>query len=87
MSSAHNLRAFLGHQEVSLCRYLLFCLSLSFFPYNRTDFGQYISARIKLRVPILVAQKVPKTEKNLTFLVFSFLPLYCAYFSLFMVRR
>ena len=34
--------------------FFLFSLLLS---YNSTDFSQYISARIKFRVPILVAQK------------------------------
>ncbi len=40
--SAYTLRAFVGH-------HLCFCLSFSL--------PKYISARIKLRVPILVAQK------------------------------
>ncbi len=55
------------------------CVSISLFlspplslPYNRTDFGQYISARIVFRVPILDFKKLPKDKKSSLFGVFSF---------------
>ncbi len=54
--------------------YLFLFLSLS-LPYNRTDFGQYISARIKFRVPILVAQKRFKNRPQPNFLFFLVLSL------------
>ncbi len=68
------------------------CLSISLFlspplslPYNRTDFGKYISARIVFRVPILDLKKLPKNKKKHFMDIFSFLSLSCAYFFPFMV--
>ncbi len=52
---------------VSISLFLAFPLSL---PYNGTDFGQYISARIVWRGLILGPKKYPKMIKNSLFLFF-----------------
>ncbi len=49
-------------------------------PYNHTNFGQYISLRIKFRVPIL-GKKMPKNDENSLFGFFSVLYLSTTDFS------
>ena len=57
----------------SLCVSISFLLSFSHsLPYNRTDFGQYINARIVWRGLILGSKKLPKKIKTGIFGFFLF---------------